>query len=80
LHKVLAIDPGYAPAWAALAENLYHETGQGLVPNKEGFAQAGCRKTCLGPEKRTPKADPAWPTSDVRPAAGCRPAGGRSIL
>jgi TolB-like protein/Tfp pilus assembly protein PilF len=39
-RKVLSIDPRYAPAWAALAENFYHETGQGLLSSKEGFAQA----------------------------------------
>jgi TolB-like protein/Flp pilus assembly protein TadD len=39
-RKVLAIDPRYAPAWTALAENLYHEANQGLLSNKEGFAQA----------------------------------------
>jgi TolB-like protein/lipoprotein NlpI len=38
-HKVLAIDPHFAPAWTGLAENLYHETSQGLLPNKEGLAQ-----------------------------------------
>ncbi len=40
LHKVLAIDPRYAPAWAELADNFYHEAGQGLLSNKEGFTQA----------------------------------------
>ncbi len=40
LQKALAIDPRYAPAWTALAENLYHETSQGVLSNKEGFAQA----------------------------------------
>ncbi len=39
-RKVLAIDPRYAPAWDGLARNLANETGQGLLPNKEGFAQA----------------------------------------
>jgi len=39
-RKALAIDPRYAPAWTALAENLYHETGQGLLSNKAGFDQA----------------------------------------
>jgi TolB-like protein/Flp pilus assembly protein TadD len=38
--KVLAIDPRYAPAWAELADNFYHEVGQGLLSAKEGFAQA----------------------------------------
>jgi serine/threonine protein kinase/tetratricopeptide (TPR) repeat protein len=39
-RKVLAIDPRYAPAWDGLARNLANETGQGLLPSKEGFAQA----------------------------------------
>jgi TolB-like protein/Flp pilus assembly protein TadD len=39
-RKVLAIDPRYAPAWTGLAENFYHEAGQGLLPNKEGFDRA----------------------------------------
>src|SRR5436190_10290772 len=39
-RKVLAIDPRYAPAWYGLARNLSSEAGQGLLPNKEGFAQA----------------------------------------
>jgi TolB-like protein/cytochrome c-type biogenesis protein CcmH/NrfG len=39
-RKALTIDPRYAPAWAALAENFYHEANQGLLSNKEGYAQA----------------------------------------
>ena len=39
-RRVLAIDPRYAPAWAALAENLYHEADQGVLSSKEGYAQA----------------------------------------
>ena len=39
-RKVLAIDPRYAPAWYGLARNFGSETGQGLLPSKEGFAQA----------------------------------------
>ena len=39
-RKVLAIDPRYAPAWDGLARNFVNETGQGLLPSKEGFAQA----------------------------------------
>jgi adenylate cyclase len=39
-RKVLAIDPRYAPAWAGLARNFTSETGQGLLSNKEGYAQA----------------------------------------
>ena len=39
-RKVLAIDPRYAPAWYGLARNFASETGQGLLPGKEGFAQA----------------------------------------
>jgi len=37
---VLAIDPRYAPAWADLSGTLANEAGQGLLPSKEGFAQA----------------------------------------
>jgi TolB-like protein/Flp pilus assembly protein TadD len=39
-HKVLAIDPRYAPAWVGLSRNFTNETGQGLLSNKEGLAQA----------------------------------------
>jgi len=39
-RKVLAIDPRYAPAWVGLSRNFTNETGQGLLPGKEGFAQA----------------------------------------
>ena len=39
-RKVLAIDPRYAPAWNGLARNFTNETGQGLLPGTEGFAQA----------------------------------------
>ena len=39
-RKVLAIDPRYAPAWDGLARNFINEAGQGLLPNKEGYAQA----------------------------------------
>ena len=39
-RKVLAIDPRYVPAWNGLARNFASETGQGLLPGKEGFAQA----------------------------------------
>jgi TolB-like protein/Flp pilus assembly protein TadD len=39
-RKVLAIDPRYAPAWAALAENFYREAGIGLITEKEGYGQA----------------------------------------
>ena len=37
---MLAIDPRYAPAWDGLARNFANETSQGLLSNKEGFAQA----------------------------------------
>jgi tetratricopeptide (TPR) repeat protein len=39
-RKVLAIDPRYAPAWDQLAGNFINETSEGLLPNREGFAQA----------------------------------------
>jgi TolB-like protein/Flp pilus assembly protein TadD len=40
LHKVLAIDPHYAPAWIGLSGNFSNEASQGLLSIKEGFAQA----------------------------------------
>src|SRR5207248_1232688 len=40
LRKMLATDPRYAPAWDGLATNLANEAGQGLMPSKEGYAQA----------------------------------------
>ena len=39
-RKVLAIDPRYVPAWYGLAHNFCNEASQGLLSNKEGFAQA----------------------------------------
>ena len=39
-RKVLAIDPRYAPAWDGLARNFVNEASQGLLSNKEGYAQA----------------------------------------
>src|SRR5437762_5780612 len=39
-RKVLAIDPRYAPAWDGLARNFGNEPSQGLLSNKEGYAQA----------------------------------------
>jgi tetratricopeptide (TPR) repeat protein len=53
LHKALAIDPRYAPAWTALAENLYHEANQGLLSNKEGYTQgreAATKALAIDPE------------------------------
>jgi TolB-like protein/Tfp pilus assembly protein PilF len=39
-RKVLAIDPRYVPAWHGLATNFSNEASQGLLPSKEGYAQA----------------------------------------
>src|SRR5438067_7069069 len=39
-RKVLAIDPRYVPAWYGLATNFSNEVSQGLLPSKEGYAQA----------------------------------------
>ena len=39
-RQALEIDPRYAPAWAALAENFYREADQGLLPFKQGYARA----------------------------------------
>ncbi len=41
LRKVLSIDPRYAPAWAASAEN---ETSQGLLSSKKRFATGSQRR------------------------------------
>ena len=39
-REVLAIDPGYAPAWNGLSANLVNEAAIGLLANKEAFAAA----------------------------------------
>src|SRR5512133_2613299 len=39
-RKVLEIDPRYAPAWVGLARNFGNEISQGLLSNKDGYAQA----------------------------------------
>jgi TolB-like protein/Tfp pilus assembly protein PilF len=40
LHKVLAIDPRYAPAWDWLSVNFMVKAGLGLLSKKEGVAQS----------------------------------------
>jgi len=63
LHKVLAIDPRYAPAWYALARNFGNETGQGLLPGKEGFAQAreaAVKALTIDPDYAPAHAQLAW--------------------
>lgn len=37
LERVIAIDPGYAEAWDALAANYNNQAGKGLRPWQEGF-------------------------------------------
>jgi TolB-like protein/Flp pilus assembly protein TadD len=62
-RKVLAIDPRYAPAWAGLSRNLSNETGQGLLPNKEGLAQArdaATKALAIDPEYAPAHAGLGW--------------------
>jgi TolB-like protein/Flp pilus assembly protein TadD len=62
-RKVLAIDPRYAPAWYGLARNFGNETGQGLLPGKEGFAQAreaAVKALAIDPDYAPAHAQLAW--------------------
>src|SRR5438093_4502806 len=62
-RKVLAIDPRYAPAWYGLARNFGSETSQGLLPNKEGFAQAreaAVKALAIDPELAPAHASLGW--------------------
>jgi adenylate cyclase len=62
-RKVLAIDPRYAPAWYGLARNFGNETGQGLLPVKEGFAQAreaAVRALAIDPDYASAHAQLGW--------------------
>src|SRR5437899_2567913 len=62
-RKVLAIDPRYAPAWYGLARNFGNETGQGLLPGKEGFAQAreaAVKALTIDPDYAPAHAQLAW--------------------
>src|SRR5712671_6342668 len=62
-RKVLAIDPRYAPAWDGLARNFGNETGQGLLPGKEGFAQAreaAVRALAIDPDYAPAHAQLGW--------------------
>src|SRR5690349_5103286 len=62
-HKVLAIDPRYAPAWYGLARNFANEVGQGLLPNKEGYAQAreaAMKALAIDPEYAPAHANPGF--------------------
>ena len=62
-RKVLAIDPRYAPAWYGLAYNFGNETGQGLLPGKEGFAQAreaAVRALAIDPDYAPAHAQLGW--------------------
>src|SRR6266436_6103434 len=62
-RKVLAIDPRYAPAWYGLARNFGNETGQGLLPGKEGFAQAreaAVRALAIDPDYGPAHAQLGW--------------------
>jgi TolB-like protein len=62
-RKVLAIDPRYAPAWYGLARNFASETSQGLLPGKEGFAQAreaAVKALTIDPEYAPAHAQLGW--------------------
>jgi len=62
-RKVLTIDPRYAPAWAGLAGNFGYETGQGLLPSKEGYTQAreaAMKALALEPEYAPAHARLGW--------------------
>ena len=62
-RKVLAIDSRYAPAWDGLSTNFLNETGQGLLPNKEGFAQAreaAMKALAIDPDYAPADADLGW--------------------
>jgi TolB-like protein/cytochrome c-type biogenesis protein CcmH/NrfG len=75
-RRVLAIDPRYAPAWTALAENLYHEADQGLLSSKEGYAQAGeaAKKAVeIDPEYALAHARIGWIVASDNDLAGAAP-------
>src|SRR4030095_11247196 len=62
-RKVLAIDPRYAPAWAGLASNFSNEARQGLLPGKEGLAQAreaDVKALTIDPDYAPAPAQLAW--------------------
>ncbi len=62
-RKALAIDPRYAPAWDGLSTNFTNETGQGLLPNKEGYAQsreAATKALAIDPDYAPAHASLAW--------------------
>ena len=62
-RKVLAIDPRYAPAWVGLSGNVVNETGQGLLPSKEGYAQAreaAMKALAIDPEYAPAHAQLGW--------------------
>src|SRR5262245_16469770 len=62
-RKALAIDPRYAPAWYGLARNFGNETGQGLLPGKEGFPQtreAAVKAVAIDPQYAPAHAQLGW--------------------
>jgi len=62
-HKVLTIDPRYAPAWNRLSSNFINETSQGLLSNKEGYAQgrdAAMKALAIDPEYAPAHASLGW--------------------
>ena len=62
-RKVLAIDPRYVPAWYGLATNFSNEASQGLLPSKEGYAQAreaAVKALTIDPDYAPAHAQLAW--------------------
>ena len=62
-RQVLAIDPRYAPAWDGLAGNFINEADQGLLSNKEGYAQAreaAMKALAIDPEYAPAHASLGW--------------------
>src|SRR5436309_3567693 len=63
LLNLLAKIPRYAPAWYGVARNFGNETGQGLLPGKEGFAQAreaAVRALAIDPDYAPAHAQLGW--------------------
>jgi TolB-like protein/lipoprotein NlpI len=64
-RKVLVMDPRYAPPWLGLARNFANEANQGLLSNKEGYAQAreaAVKALAIDPEYAPAHAQLGWIT------------------
>jgi len=62
-RKVLVMDPRYAPPWLGLARNFTNEANQGLLSNKEGYAQAreaAVKALAIDPEYAPAHAQLGW--------------------